>query len=288
MEEILVTGAHGLVGSHLVPLLAAGRRVHAVARGAAAESAPNVVPLAADLSQPFAPGLLPETLDGVVWLAQSSRFRDFPEGAADMFAVNLAQLQAVLDHARRAGAKSFVYASTGSVYAPSDAPLTEESATGAPGALGYYAASRLAAELLVATYAPLMNVAILRFFFVYGRGQKRDMLIPRLVDSVREGRPVALQGESGLRLDPLNARDAAAACEAALGLTGFHIVNVAGPEPLSIRDICDRAGQALGTAPRYQIDEGAAAPAMTADIARMERLLGAPQVRFDEGVLDLV
>ena len=259
-----------------------------LARSALASAHENVLPLAVDLSRPLDPAALPERLDAVVWLAQSNRFRDFPEGADDMFQVNLAQLHGMLEQARRAGARRFVYASTGSVYAPSGSPLTEDSPTGRAGELGFYAASRLAAELLVGSYKDVMDVSILRFFFVYGRGPKRDMLIPRLVDTVREGKTVTLAGEAGIRINPLNARDAAAAVEAALSLSGVNVVNVAGPEILSIRDICDVSGKAAGVEPVYQTQPDARPQDVVADITRMKALLGAPAIGFREGVSDLL
>ena len=288
MEEILVTGSHGLVGLHVVPRLARSCRVYAAGRSARPADQANVVPLSVDLSRPLDPSALPERLDAVVWLAQSNRFREFPDGAEDMFQVNLAQLHAMIEHARKAGAKRFVYASTGSVYAPSDAPLTENSRTGRAGDLGFYAASRLAAELLVGSYKDLMDVTVLRFFFVYGRGPKRDMLIPRLVDTVREGRAVTLPGQAGIRINPLNARDAAAAVEAALALRGLNVINAAGPEVLSIRDICDIAAAATGAEPVYQRQPGDKPPDVVADISLMTALLGAPAVTFREGVADLL
>lgn len=288
MEEVLITGSHGLVGLHVVPQLARSGRVFAVGRSARPSEHENVIPVGVDLSRPLDPAALPERLGAVVWLAQSNRFRHFPEGAEDMFAVNLAQLHGTIEYARKAGAKRFVYASTGSVYAPSDAPLTEDSPTGRAGELGLYAASRLAAELLVGSYKGLMDVAILRFFFVYGRGPKRDMLIPRLVDMVREGRTITLAGEAGVRINPLNARDAAAAVEAALSLSGVNVINVAGPEVLSMRNICDIAGDAAGIEPVYQLQPDARPQDVVADISRMGALLGAPAVTFREGVADLL
>ena len=64
--------------------------------------------------------------------------------------------------------------------------------------------------------------------------RKRSMLIPRLVDSVREGKPILLQGQSGIEINLIHASDAAFATQAALSLVGCHRINVAGPNVLSL------------------------------------------------------
>lgn len=275
MKKILVTGAGGLLGAHLVPLLEAeGHDVIPAGRGMI------------DLARPLDPSRLPERIDAVIYLAQSSRFREFPETADDIFQVNTAQPLALLDYARRAGASNFVYASTGGVYAPSPQPVTETSPLADP--MGFYPASKRAAEVLAEAFAPHLHIALLRYFFIYGAGQKREMLIPRLVDSVREGRPVSLQGDEGLRANPVHASDAARATAAAARLTRTATINVAGPETVSLRSMCETIGKRIGRDPVFQIDAAASAPSLIADTSRMDELLGAPRCGFDRGVEDLL
>lgn len=284
MKTILVTGAQGLVGSHLVPLLAKQHRVVAVGRSAM-PAADNVHPLAIDLSEPLDPTLLPDRIDAMVYLAQSRRFRSFPDGAADMLRVNVEQPIALIEAARQRGATHFVYASTGSVYAPSPRPLREDDPTPAN---GFYAGSKLSAELLLKPFGALMNVALLRYFFIYGAGQQRDMLLPRLVDNVREGRTITLAGEEGIRLQPLHASDAAQAVVDALAVDGTHAINVAGPEVLSLRAVCEAAGKALGIEPLFSVSPGSGGGDLIADTARMETLLRPAAMRFGEGLADIL
>ncbi|HEX8528133.1 NAD-dependent epimerase/dehydratase family protein, partial [Allosphingosinicella sp.] len=107
--RIVVTGGGGLLGSHLLTLLG-GDDVQAPGREFDLEQRPDWDSLG-------------ERVDAIVYLAQSPHFRLFPERAADVFAVNSGEVLRALDYARRAGAKRFVYASTGGVYRPSAEPL---------------------------------------------------------------------------------------------------------------------------------------------------------------------
>ncbi|HEX8639928.1 MAG TPA: NAD(P)-dependent oxidoreductase [Allosphingosinicella sp.] len=285
-RRLVLTGASGLLGTHLLPRLG-GWEVHALGRRPPPRSLPNVRWVAADLARPLDDAALPERADAVVYLAQSDRFRDFPEAALDVFEVNLAQLAQMLDYTRRAGASHFIHASSGGVYRRSSRPLTEGSPTEEPSVLGYYAATKLAGEMLAQGYGRSMTIVSLRYFFIYGPGQKRDMLVPRLIDSVRTGAPVSLQGADGIRINPVHAADAAAATAAALDLTDSAAINVAGPEILSLREMGETIGDALGKPPVFEQAEPAAGD-LVADTGLMSEALCPPQRRFRDQLGELL
>jgi len=285
MRSVLVTGANGLLGRHIVQLLSQDSTVYAVGRTAPA-AAPNVVPVALDLARSLEPAALPKKVDAVIHLAQSSRFREFPDAAQDIFQVNTAQIVALLKYARKAGARNFVIASTGGVYASSSTPLTERAQLVEP--MGFYPASKRAAEILAWPFCPYLNVVILRYFFIYGPGQKREMLLPRLVDSVRKGRAVSLQGENGLHLNPVHAEDAACATASAASLDRSAIVNVAGPETLSLRQICDIIGDRVGKEPIFDARPHEKPGDLIGDTSLMSELLVPPKRRFRDGLTDLL
>ena len=288
MKKVIVTGAGGLLGAHVVTLLAGSADVVATGHTAPDLGGPNVASLALDLSRPLDRSRLPERVDAVIHLAQSSRFREFPEAAGDIFEVNTARVVDLLDYARRAGATNFVYASTGGVYGGGPEPLAEDAPAPPAGeTLGFYPASKRAAEILAEAFAGELHVAVLRYFFIYGPGQKRSMLVPRLVDSVREGRAVTLQGETGLRCNPVHAADAARATVAAAGLGRSATVNVAGPEILSLREMSEAIGRKVGREPVFDIQPGQPRH-LIADISRMESILAPPTRRFEDGVADLL
>jgi nucleoside-diphosphate-sugar epimerase len=269
-----------------VPLLARSCHVFTLDRRTG-EATPGITPIRADLSRPLDLSLLPSRIDAVIYLAQSNRFREFPDAADDIFQVNAAQLLAMLEHARLAGATHFVHASSGSVYDRSSKSLTEQSPLAQAGALGFYAATKLAGELLASSYAPWMTIANLRFFFIYGAGQQPDRLVPRLVESVRAGRPVTLGSRDGMRLNPVHASEAAAAVVAALQLEETAIINVAGPEILSIREIAETIGGSLGVEPVFRSSDDDSSD-LIGDTTAMRRLLVPPERRFRDAVAELV
>lgn len=281
-ERLLVTGGTGLIGRHLLPVLARDYEVWAVVRTEPERLPGGVRAVVHDLATPRLPAELPRAAHGVVHLAQSERFRDFPQEARDIFEVNVGSTARLLDWTRAVGAKRFVYASSGGIYGHGETGFREDEVRPSR-PLGFYLASKQCAELLVESYTPHLQVAILRPFFAYGPGQRATMLIPRLVRAIAGGRPVTLQGEHGLRLNPVHVDDAVRAMERALHLPESHKINVAGPETLTLREIAEAIGQELGRTPVFERRPGAPAH-LVGDIERMTALLGAPRIRFRDAI----
>lgn len=284
----LITGAHGLVGTHLLPWLAE-YELYAVAREADSEwqaALPGHCRLIeADLSLPGFCDKLPGKVDAVIHLAQSNHFRLFPDKALDIAAVNTFSTVQLLDYAKRAGARHFVYASTGGVYpAGPERVCVEAEPLAVQQQAGMYYASKLSAELFVEAYSRLMTTVVLRFFFIYGPGQRQSMLIPRLVQSVMEGRPIALQGDNGIRINPVYVSDAVRAVAAALQLSTSAVVNVAGPEVWSLRDIGHAIAAAVGKPALFQSDLEVVAQDLVADVGLMRQLLVSPAIGLREGL----
>jgi nucleoside-diphosphate-sugar epimerase len=285
--KLLITGASGFVGRRLVERLAAeGHEVLALVHTAPAPpfASSSIRPLVVDLAH-FERTRLPSGVDAVVSLAQSQNFRSFPGKAADVFAVNVNAHLQLLEWARGTGVRVFVSASSGGIYGARSKPLVEETdqlAVDSP--LGFYLGTKLCAEVILQNYRHFFGcAAILRPFFIYGPGQRQDMLIPRLIGAVRDGRPIQLQGSDGLRLNPVYVDDAVKAFAAAIELQGCHVINVAGPDTLSLREIGERVGRRVGRAPVFELIDGSPS-SYVGDIGHMRALLGAPRTGFDEGI----
>jgi nucleoside-diphosphate-sugar epimerase len=278
--RVLVTGGTGFTGEALLHALAArGDEIYAVHRpdGATPLALEGVAAVAQDLAVPLEDGL-PNGIDAVVHLAQSRRFREFPEGAADVFEVNANATVRLLAWARGAGARSFIYASSGAVYAPGPEPVRETEAV-APG--NFYAVSKHAGELACEQFRGELTAHILRFFFVYGPGQ-RDMFLPGVLGRIRRDEEVALAGKDGIRLNPVYVDDAVAAIVGMLDRSPSMTLNVAGPDVVSIRQLAELAGPLLERTPRYAI--GDPLPDVVASINALDDAALGPRVSLAEGL----
>jgi len=286
-KRIIVTGANGLLGRHVVSELRQHYAVHALVRAIPEHPLDGVKYHPLDLSDEWSTQDLPEAVDNIIHLAQSSHFREFPEKALDVFQVNLASTAVLLDYAFRNRVKRFIYASSGGIYVSGSVAFDENAPIMVPGQLGYYLGSKLCGEVLAQNYAQFMKVIVLRFFFMYGPGQKRSMLIPRLIDDIRAGRDIVIQGEQGIRINPIHVSDATRALFRAITLDHSATFNIAGPEVLSLREICDMIGERLNVVPKYVVMAGNPRD-LIGDITAMKELLCVPQMLIADHIKDLL
>lgn len=244
--KILITGSTGFLGSRLkshlsdLDVLALNRR---------GDQKHGLGPI--DLSQ--APDLhdLPK-VDVVVHLAQSRRYREFPQGIEDMIGVNVDATVKLLEYARACGVKQFIFASTGSVYSPENQVLYENQMLRPSTA---YPASKFAAEVLMEPYRQFFNIACLRLFFLYGPGQE-GMLIPNLVNNIRSGSSISLQGENGFLFCPTYIDDVADVFVETIRKEIDGTFNVASPEVISLKAVASQIANILGVSVDFKYEQG--------------------------------
>jgi nucleoside-diphosphate-sugar epimerase len=248
--KVLVTGAAGFVGRRIVRMLEGAHDVVAVTRDGRGLEGSRATIVQADLREAGFTARLPQGCDAVISLAQWGRFRDFPADADSLFRVNLQANMDLLEWARRGGVRRFVLFSSGGARI-----VERRAAQGSP--IEFYLTTKLSAELLFRCYRDLFETAtVLRPYFVYGAGQRRDMLIPRLVESVRAGKPVQLQGGDGLRINPVYVDDLARIAVESLALRGYAEYDVGGPDTLKLRELCGVIGRLVSRAPVYEAVPG--------------------------------
>ena len=287
-SKILLTGGTGLLGREVTNLLCDSSELHLLMRGkCGVPELFNAVSHQIDLAKDWKDDSLPGKIDAVIHLAQSEHFREFPDKAKDIFRVNVESTARLLDYAYRSGARHFVYASSGGVYGHGNQAFKENAPVVDSGKLGYYLSSKYSSELLVQQYSSLMQVTILRFFFIYGKGQRRSMLLPRLIDGIRSGDPVSLDGQNGIRINPIHVTDAAKALIASLGAGGNQTFNIGGAEEMTLFEICETMSKCIGVAASYQRSD-VNPNDLIGDVSAMKSKLHVPKIPFRKGIKDLI
>src|SRR5665213_1072591 len=239
---ILVTGADGFIGRHLVPYLASlGNKVIAASRTVSVFEQPNVELIELpDLSEAFDWQPLLQPCDAVVHLAGiAHRFSDNEQYDR----VNHLAIKALAHAAARAG-KHLVFISSIAAQCGSfsDHELTEDEP---PKPTNAYGRSKLSAEQAV--QASGASFTILRPVVTYGRGEKGNFSVISRIAHL----PIPLPfGALTARRSVLSVQNLGSAVAMALTdprARGETFI-VADPKPLTISEIIQRHRTNLGRA----------------------------------------
>lgn len=237
--RLLITGGAGFIGSALVRrAVAAGHEVVNLDALTYAANPENVAAVAESASYRFAQVDLRDSVataaalraaapDAVLHLAAESHVDRSIDGPDDFIATNLNGtfhlLQAALAHWRTLEARArerfrFIHVSTDEVYGalgPEDPPFTEASryAPNSP-----YAASKAGADMLARAWGKTygLPVVITNCSNNYGPFQFPEKLIPVVILSALEGRPIPVYGRGAQVRDWLFVEDHADGLLAAL------------------------------------------------------------------------
>jgi len=194
---------------------------------------------------------------------------------------------AVLEAARNAGLR-VVVASTCHVYAPASDPLDEEATTGP---LSPYAASKLAADVLGASYQQAYGVrlTIVRPFNTYGPWQRDDLeggVVARFMQAELAGEPLQVYGDGAQTRDFVFVTDCARgiALAASAPATGL-VLNLATGVETSIARLAYLIARRSDVAFVPHPHPNAEVPRYVGAALRARAVLGwAPQVDLAEGL----
>jgi len=186
---------------------------------------------------------------------------------------NVLTTQRLLEAARSARVQRFVYASSSSVYgSAADLPLREDAPTHPASP---YGVTKLAGEHLASLYWTNWQVptVILRYFTVYGPGQRPDMAFHRLLRSVLCGESFLVYGDGSQTRSFTFVEDVVRANLAALfrhdnaAATAYlgQPINIGGGERRALSEVIELAEQVTGQAVSRQA---------AADLTRARAWLG--------------
>jgi UDP-glucuronate 4-epimerase len=185
--------------------------------------------------------------------------------------------------------KKVTIASSSSVYGVnSKVPFSESDPIFNP--ISPYAASKLACEALGHVYHHIygMDIAMLRFFTVYGPRQRPDLAICKFTERIHKEQPIPVFGDGSTSRDYTFVSDIV---EGILACTrnkfGYEVFNLGNHDGVKLSYLIELIERAVGkkaTIDRQPIQPGDV-PLTCADIAKAQRMLGyEPKVKIEQGI----
>ena len=257
--RILVTGAAGFIGSHVVEELAGeqgdGRERHEILAvddfsAGRVERAGGITVQRLDVTRPGEVGeafraFRPEAVIHLAAQVSVERSLERPDHDVD---VNVYGTLNVLRAAARAGTRRVVFASSAAVYGNPRRLPVDESHPLEP--LSVYGRSKLMAEWLVQEYARGrgFEYVILRLGNVYGPRQRPETgpVVARFFLDALAGRGPVIHGDGLQTRDFVYVRDVARAFRRALAGPANLVANIAGGTATAIRDLAERVCRLVG------------------------------------------
>lgn len=250
VESHLLIGAKGVFGSAYINSNSEKVRILTISR----ENSQAFFGESSDISNlqtNIGKYLLEQQVTRVIFCAQHSNYRDTSlANVRKLYEVNDLLLLATLLSSGEYGCQ-FTYFSSGSVYAESYDNLDEKSPIKDPYTANPYIASKIVAEYFASSIIEPDKLLVLRPFFMYGKNQKTQTLIPGLIHKVKNGDPISLQGESGLGFNPIYANDAAQMVYKLQSNGATGVFNLSGSNQTSIKDICDTIANLTSQTPLF-------------------------------------
>ncbi|WP_411272853.1 GDP-mannose 4,6-dehydratase [Daejeonella sp.] len=290
-KRIFITGAAGFIGSNLIRSLLQDDRNIVIgfdnfdAFYSRTEKEKNISEFANDKNFRFYEGDIRnqadldalDDIDVIVHLAAKAGVRPSIKNPILYQEVNVGGTQNLLEFARRRGIIQFVFASSSSVYGINEhVPWSEEDKL-MP--ISPYASTKLSCEMLGHVYSYIYGIRFLalRFFTVYGPGQRPDLAVHKFFKSIINGQPIPVFGDGSTSRDYTYVGDTVKGIEAAISYesSNFEIINLGNHRTVTLSQLILAIEESCGrkaTIDRLPEQPGDV-PQTYADIHKAQKLL---------------
>ncbi len=296
-RSILVTGASGFIGSHLLEsLLADGHPVIAMDLRAPRLQHPRLRFVQGSFID--LPGLdeLMSECGAVFHLASTTLPKSSNDDPRFDVSSNLVGTLRLLELARTTGVGRFIFASSGgTIYGPPEVlPVSEEQGTHP---ICSYGIVKLAIEKYLLMYHHLygLDTCSLRMSNPYGEYQRPDTgqgAVTVFCHKVVNNEPIEIWGDGSVVRDFIHIDDVVRAMRCTLSADcGGKVINIGYGAGSSLNDILREIEHASGQRPRctFKPARGFDVPAIYLDIRRAGEVLGwSPQVSLSEGIRRMI
>lgn len=310
-RRVLVTGAAGFIGSHVVEhLLGRGYSVWGMDNFdpfyARAIKEANLAPARLHRRFRFAEGDLRDARflaslfseakpAAVIHLAARAGVRPSIQSPEEYYDVNVMGTVHLLEAMRKIGTDRLVFTSSSSVYGArtDQRPFKEDEGADLP--VSPYAATKRAGELLCHAYFHLHGFSCfcLRLFTVYGPRQRPDLAIHKFARKLLTGEPLPVFGDGSALRDYTYVDDTVDGVVRALSKLeegskpAFEVLNLGAGRTVSVNAIVDLLAATTGVEPNVEhlSPQPGDVPRTWADIGRARERLGFdPRFPLEEGL----
>lgn len=227
--------------------------------------------------------------DVVVHLAAKAGVRPSIDDPIGYYRTNVEGTVRLLEMCKNQGVKKFIFASSSSVYGNNvKVPFSESDVVDYP--ISPYAASKKAGELICYNYHCLYGIDVfaLRLFTVYGPRQRPDMAIHKFTRLMDAGKTIPVYGGGKLRRDFTFVDDIVHGLLNAINsVAGYQIINLGESTTISVSELIRLIEESLGKKANIQmlpIPPGDVNETF-ADIGKARELIGyRPKMSIDEGI----
>lgn len=237
------------------------------------------------------------SIDLIIHIAALAGVRPSIDRPLDYESVNIRGTMNLWEFCKEFGVKKFVCASSSSVYGNNEfVPFSEKDNVDRP--ISPYAATKKCGEILGHVYHHLYEIDMiqLRFFTVYGPGQRPDLAIHKFTKNIIENQPIPFYGDGSTARDYTFIEDIIDGIVKSIRYLENHhdvyeIINLGESEVITLKEMVETIEKVVGKKAiieRLPMQPGDV-QRTNANIEKAKKILGyQPKTSFEQGVTKFV